>query len=198
MRHIIPIFPFMLATMTLQSCEKVDSYIDARIAKSEEGAKAARAGDAEKIADLEKRIKELANGRFRSDLRLNELENGSASVSTETRKYGILRNQHGNFTVLANDPRPFLDGYKVRLEIGNFTSVQFNGGKIHVWWSRPYDKKVPDQDMEFRDKVFDVTNVFRSGAYTAVDVALTPAKADSVKSLLVGLEFDNVSLLKAN
>lgn len=188
----------MLSLALLVGCD--DASTKKQVAELAEKVKAADENQQKavaRIASLEKRVSDLTTTQFRHTLELNRLKEGSAQVSSEDHKYGIVHTEHGIFTVFAGEPRPFLDGYKVRLEIGNLTNARFTGAKIHVWWSRPYDEKEPDKDLEAKDKVFDVSNVFPPGAYTNVDVALTPAKAEAIKTLSVGLEFNSMSLIKA-
>ena len=71
--------------------------------------------------------------------RISTLESGEATVSTEEEGYDVARTKFGPLTVSAQSATPYLDGYKVKLRIGNLTSANFNGnnwGQTPVNFSR--------------------------------------------------------------
>lgn len=145
--------------------------------------------------DISEKVHGLENDLQALKFRVDVLESGEASVTTEEEVYGIAKTKFGTFTVLARNVTPYLDGFKVKLRIGNLASANFNGAKISVAWGPSYDNKNPGEYYKNRkEKKFDVTDEFSSGSYTDVEVALTPAKPEEVKRLLVGIELNQLSL----
>ena len=91
---------------------------------------------------------------------------------------------------------PYLDGYKIKLRIGNLTNANFNGAKLNVGWGLPYSQNVNINtwSKSQKTKTFDLTNVIRSGSFTDMEVALTPAKPDEIKQFTVGIELNILAL----
>ncbi len=120
---------------------------------------------------------------FRLQTQLTNFTDGSASISTEDKGYDIAQTKFGSFAVVCRNASPYLDGYKIRLGIGNLTSASFRGAKINVWWGE-------------NSKEFDVTDSFVPGRYTTIEVVLTPAKPEDIKALTVSLEFNTIFLYR--
>ena len=117
--------------------------------------------------------------------RVNSLEaDSSAEISVENERYGLVRTRHGNFTISAKAVTPYLDGFKVVLQIGNLTSADFEGAEISVAWGSPFKNR----------KEFKLLNRFSAGSFSDAEVALTPAKAEDVKKLIVGISVNQLVL----
>jgi hypothetical protein len=149
----------------------------------------------QKVPDLSREVSKLQHDFELLDLRVRSLESKEAIVSTEEQGYGIAKTNFGAFTVSVKTVTPYLDGFKVKLTIGNVTSADFNGAKLNVSWGPPFDTTNPIESIKkMKEKEFSITNKFSSGAFSDVEVALTPAKPDEVKTLNVGIQVDQLSL----
>jgi hypothetical protein len=127
--------------------------------------------------------------------RVDNLESGDASISTEEHAFGVAKTEFGSFTISTRAVTPYLDGFKVKLSIGNLTSADFNGARITVTWGPPFDKKNPSESFRKQQKKeFSVTNRLSSGAWTDLEVVLTPAKPEDVKTLSVGIKLNQLAL----
>lgn len=124
--------------------------------------------------------------------RLEGLTSGSATVSTERDEYGIARTPFGPFTVISRAVTPYLDGFRITLAIGNLTAATFQGAKLKVSWGPPFDSTNFVKDR--KERGFDVTTIFSPGAYAIVVVALTPASANEIKEIDVGITLNQMSL----
>lgn len=130
-------------------------------------------------------------------LRVETLESqrSSATVKTDAQGYDIARTKHGPVTVSAVGVTPFLDGFKVQLRVGNLTGASFEGAKVKVEWGLPWDPKAAQEYFKSRkSKDFSVTQTFRAGSFTDVEVAVTPAAPSEVKELEVGLQFNSMRM----
>ena len=155
--------------------------------------------DKNTTATVEQHIKELRDQTLVTQALVNQLREGKASVDTSQEIYGVARNQFGSFPIVAKSVTPHLDGYKIRLEIGNLTLATFHGAVLKIEWGQPFTKGMtPDQIKAYlndrKNKEFSVTTVFAPGAYTGVDVVLTPATANDVREIDVAITLDRLAL----
>jgi TolA-binding protein len=155
--------PSLVKTSPQVSSELLEafSYVDSRLAQVEQ-----------QVRQVQSRIDRL------------EQDEQSVTISTESGSniYQLARTKYGTFTISAKDVTPYLDGFKLRLEIGNLTSANFQGAEISVAWGGNHKKQ------------FKVTNSFMPGSFTEVEVALTPATSEGVKHLIVGMSVDRLVL----
>jgi len=127
--------------------------------------------------------------------RVETLEAGEATVSSEQQGYDVAKTKFGPFTVSTRGATPYLDGYKINLRIGNLTNANFNGAKLKLGWGPPYDpKKHEEWEKAQKKREISITNKLASGSFTDVEVILTPAKPDEIKSFTVGFELDQLEL----
>jgi len=138
----------------------------------------------EKQETLEEKVKRLERELFILKMQVGNMSGGSVEVSTEDKGYYIAQTKYGSFAVVCENVTPYLDGYKAQLSVGNLTNARFNGAKIGLHWGKDYNNS---KDMS-------VTNSFLPGRYTTVEVILTPAKPEDIKTFSVTLEFVQVAL----
>jgi hypothetical protein len=141
----------------------------------------------QEITELESSVRYLKSTIAR--LTSNEQ---AALISTESEDYGLARTNFGMFTVKCKNVTPFLDGYKVKLEIGNLTSATFHGAKLTVNW---FPDVIDTSDVlgNWHGKDFDVLTLLQVGRWNEVEVTLTPATPLQIKNLSVLLKLDQVS-----
>jgi len=135
------------------------------------------------------------------DLRVSQLESEDATVSTEQDVYGVARTKFGPFVISSGGVTPYLDGFKVKLSIGNLTNATFHGTKLKVTWGPPIPSWDSSNSKERakawkarKSQTLDLTTMLYPGQYSRAEVTLTPAKPEEVKSLEVGLELNVLSL----
>ena len=138
----------------------------------------------EKQETLEEKVKRLERELFILKMQVGNMSGGSVEVSTEDMGYYIAQTKYGSFAVVCENVTPYLDGYKTQLSVGNLTNARFNGAKIGLHWGKDYNNS----------KVMSVTNSFLPGRYTTVEVILTPAKPEDIKTFSVTLEFVQLAL----
>jgi hypothetical protein len=148
-------------------------------------------------SELSNQIKELRSDLFVLQFRVSALESGEATVSTEEETYDIAKTKFGPFTVSSRGATPYLDGFKVKLRIGNLTNAKFHGAKLNIAWGPPYDNKksnYEDWSKNQKKKTIDLTTSFSPGAFNDIEIALTPAKAEEIKAFTVGIELNQLAL----
>jgi Carbohydrate esterase, sialic acid-specific acetylesterase len=142
----------------------------------------------EKQETLEEKVKGLQRELSILKMQLGNMSGGSVKVSTGDKGYYIAQTKYGSFAIVCGNVSPYLDGYKAQLSVGNLTNARFNGAKIGLLWGKDYNNS---KDMS-------VTNSFLPGMYTTVEVILTPAKPEDIKTFAVTLEFDQLALADFN
>lgn len=75
--------------------------------------------EAKATSEFTEQIKKLRSDLFMLQFRVSALESGEASVSTEEEGYGVAKTKFGPLTVSTRGATPYLDGFKVKLRIGN-------------------------------------------------------------------------------
>jgi hypothetical protein len=188
-------------TLTCASCEQESSvttqiasmrYVDSSQTASKSHLDSIYAVVAESLATLQ------AYGDGLRD-RIEKLEAREASVSTETQTHSMARTKFGPFLFVCRGVTPYQDGYKVKLSVGNLTSATFRGARLNVEWGLPrphpmHLEEYQDYVESMKSKGFGVTTVFLPGRYTNIEIALTPAKAEEIKTIRIGIQFDEISL----
>lgn len=203
--RILALFLFLpiLASM-LAGCDQIDGYIASvvqRQQKSDQNASVARLqslidSQSEDLVTLKAAVEDLKNKTSLHDAQLEAVDEADAIVS-EGGNYGIAKTRQGIFLVSIEKLEPYLDGYKATLHIGNISTLTMLGGDFVVKWGLPWNtpnKKLTDIWASRKSKKFTFAQNFPVGSYTAIEVALTPAKPEEVKTLNVAISWNRVSL----
>jgi hypothetical protein len=131
------------------------------------------------------------------DYRIDAAYEAAASVSEGG--YSLGRNSFGPFLVTIERIVPHLDGYKVTLNIGNPTMILFSGAEFEVGWGLQYGtpgKTYAEVGASKKKKKFSSANDFAAGSYSRMEIVLTPAKPEEVKTLEVSVKWDRLSMRK--
>jgi len=144
------------------------------------------------LKSISNNVDSISNDYAKLASRITALEPSNALLSTVSEGYTIASTKFGPFIITKKGASQYQDGFKVKLGIGNFTSATFKGAKLHVTWGvlSGQDKKWINE----QSKEFNITDELSSGAYTNVEIALTPAKADEIKTIQVGIELSQIYL----
>jgi outer membrane murein-binding lipoprotein Lpp len=130
----------------------------------------------EKVEQLQKDVAVLKS-------RIDDLTSGSADVDCSGQRYSIAQTKFGSFAVVCRQLSQYEDGYRVRLDIGNLTSVRFDGAKVQVNWG---SSLVNHREIE-------VTDSFPPGQSATLNFVMTPATLEDTKKVTVKLEFDQIA-----
>jgi hypothetical protein len=172
-KSIVAIFLFMTICCFVFGCDK-----------KAEPPKPAPPKEEAKPESMENKVTGMELDLAFLKIQVNNMSNGFANVSTEEKGYAIAQTKYGSFVVRCKNVTPYLDGYKVQIGIGNLTTAQFTGAKIHLVWGKDFINR---KDMS-------VTNKFPPGRYTTIEVVLTPAKPEDIKTFTMNLDFDVLGL----
>ncbi|MEX1245035.1 MAG: hypothetical protein WEB59_06275 [Thermoanaerobaculia bacterium] len=164
---------------------------------------------------LEARVKELesdqrasARGARLLGLKVERLDGLNTTVVTLDASqpgsgYQQIVTNSGRFLVSLANAEPYLDGFRITLEIGNITSATYHGFELDAEWPPAIPEK-PDADnmetwskkTEAQKRKFSFTDDLTPGAWTRVRLSLTPAAAEDVKAIEISMETSQIGLRK--
>jgi hypothetical protein len=116
-----------------------------------------------------------------------------------TRAYSIVKTNLGQLLVSVVDFSPYLNGYKLKLAVGNPSFATYNGAKLTVRWATTPKSGVAGFDaaawaQTLQSKDLSVTNALLPGAWNQVEIVVAPASADQTGYLALSMVLDQVSL----
>lgn len=158
--------------------------------------------DAQPGSDYSKRIAELENRLLGIEEVVgmhSKLIPAGALMDATSKEYQVIYTVHGPYTISVDEARQYLDGYKLRLKIGNLTSAIATNVKLIVSWGpSPGDSDFPNTPGEvhkaFKTNEYNLSEVLMPGAFNAVDVVISPAKANELKMMTMKIVAGGVRL----
>jgi hypothetical protein len=106
----------------------------------------------------------------------------------------------GLFLVSCQDVVPYLDGYKLKLHIGNPLLMTANGLTVRARWGRPFPERGGGEltydhwHSQLRTKDFELVETIQPGRWNAVELILSQTEAREIGYVEVSLETKLVSL----
>ena len=121
----------------------------------------------------------------------------TAYLDPAARAYEPVDATLGTFAVSLADVRPFADGVKIKLNLGNLSAVTFNGAKVTV----SYGSRVPTDGTKFlawnralQSKVEHITDRLLPGHWNPVQITLPGIQEKDFGYLTVKIETDQILL----
>ena len=151
------------------------------------------------ISDLKAMQKDVTD----IDSRLAWLEISKESYKTAVlepsqKGYQRLDSNCGIFLVSVQEVKPYLDGCKITLHIGNPASVTYSGFTLRIRWGKRFEKgeTFASWQKQLHEKEQKFTEELKPGWWNKVVVTLSPAKPDQFGYLDLSMETDMVKLLQ--
>lgn len=202
-----------LLTLLLAGCSE-DQDARSRIASLESRV----SGLETRLATSEDQATKL-NFRFLSMQRamFSKLESESPAVVDPSSKcYSIARNEYGAFPVIIEDAQPYLDGFKIRLRVGNLTSAAMTDVKLEfvygerdpVFPTLDAKSSAADNDKTFqqyfatveqnqknrRTLAVDAGKDFAPASWNIVEAIISPSKAEDLGRIEVKVKIAGMKL----
>ncbi len=155
------------------------------------------------LAELQERLKRTEASAFRLQWGLSDLQNRNLSVSLDPaapKKYQRLDSSSGFFLASLQNVEPYLDGFRITLNIGNLTSARYDGFKLSATWGPRYDwdKFTPETykkwESQKQSKDFSYTDSLMPGTWNKADLILPTTTPSQVGFIQVSIDTDIVSL----
>lgn len=158
----------------------------------------------EKVSTLQKEI-----GQTKKDLdtirgRLSSLEiaqlvaegNTTVNLDVGARTYHRIETNNGSFLLSVIDAKPYANGHKLILHVGNLQSAIYSGFSLKVKWGRPC---CPDNDYakwqrSLHEKEPSFTSELRPGHWNRIELILSPATLEELGYVNVGMTTNEVKM----
>jgi hypothetical protein len=166
------------------------------------------AGNSVAQSDVKVLRTEVSNLRkqvFQLSSKLSRYE--SLSLDPTEKGYGRIDTTSGFFLISVRDTKPYLDGYRISLAIGNPSSARYDGFKLKLSWQAPfperqdgesddqYSKRTEQWSQNEHAKEFTSIETLHPASWNTVSVVISPASAEEVKMLQIdSMETDRVML----
>lgn len=169
----------------------------------------ARVGMLESKSALNSNLMTLAE--FVSTLR-NRVDNLEAAaqvtrpewfaVDMTEHAFSLVQTRFLPLLILPVNATPYLDGYRITLDIGNPYKASMNGLTINANWELPQTNNTISFDDATKAPVkrreFDRADVLASGQWTRVTLDIAPASAEEIRCLRMQLDINSVGLAAAS
>ncbi len=162
------------------------------------------------ISELQNEIRSLKDEVLNLQSKIFALELGQNTYDAialdpaSPKGYKRIDTSSGIFLISLEEVKPYLDGYKVILDLGNTSSVIYSGFTLKAKWGRRYDYSVtqPDQ-LEYdkwikslQKKEVSFTNELKPASWNKVELILSPVKPEEFDYLEISMETDIVKLFE--
>jgi hypothetical protein len=120
----------------------------------------------------------------------------SANINPDDKSYQRIDADVATLFVSTESVDPYLDGYKVKLKIGNPTTADFNGFTLTSFWGPTYTPNLTVEAYESAQKSRTNTcpNTLLSGYWTPVEIVLAPANADEIRNAKFSIKLNAIKL----
>jgi len=142
----------------------------------------------DRLAALEKRVADLEStvAYYKYLIDQKQVKYDSVQLDPSSHSFQRLDSDTSTFLVSIDDASPYLNGYRIKLSVGNPSNAKFTGIKVKVQWARAYDynKFSSDSYKQWHDSIHEkevtLTDDLKPGVWNKVDLDLLPA-ATSVR-----------------
>jgi hypothetical protein len=129
--------------------------------------------------------------------KLKYSQNEFAVLSPDEKGFSKVDTPIGPLLFSLGDMKPYADGYRVNIEIGNPNNATFKDLKLKIKWGARYDYKkqlFSEWEKSLRVKETTISKAIKPGTWNKVSVILSPASASEVGTLRFSAESNKISL----
>jgi hypothetical protein len=138
----------------------------------------------DRIAALEKRVEKLETSVTIYKFLIDQKQDKSDTIYLDPRSHDFIRldSDTGTFLVLLQDATPYLNGYRIKLDIGNPWDAKFPNAKIKVRWGHKIQatENYSDWQASLHDKEIDLPDSLEAGMWNHVTLDLIPCAANEL------------------
>lgn len=153
-----------------------------------------------RVSKLEADVKSLQSKLDLDEfvLSMKQTRNDSINLDPASRTFQRVDTDNGFFLVLLDSVTPYLNGYKLMVEIGNPSDASYPNASVKLLWNKAPDlSKTTFADWKKAQQEQDVqmTTPLSPGSWTTVEIDLLPATADQLGYLEFSISTPTVRLL---
>lgn len=150
--------------------------------------------------DLDEKLSELQSKfyEFKIDIEDRVLPNSIALNFKEDVGVQEVVTSSGRFFISSGSVNPYLDGYKVVINIGNPYSCTFHNPNINVAWVIPYKKgmNIGDWLKSRKEKEHSFITEVKEGTWTKIELPLTPCTVEELENVRISINFRTIAFKK--
>lgn len=134
------------------------------------------------------------------------LEHGfkTALLDPSSKGYQRIDTASGFFLISLKDIRPYLNGYKLILHIGNPSSATYSGFTLKTKWGRKFDSTQTQSDpsafdnweKSLQQKEAPFTEEIKPASWNKIEFIISPAKSEELGYLELSMETNIVKLFE--
>jgi len=159
------------------------------------------------VAGFDGRIKKVEDDQLRQLAKLltiqGDVRHDSIDFDSAGKGYSRIDSPTGTLFVSVEEVKPYADGSRIMLNIGNPSTATYRGFKMHVRWGPRFDgdkQTAAGAYMQWRNGLREGDFAFRetlpAGRWARATLTLSPGKPESLGYMEIsGLETDELSLL---
>jgi hypothetical protein len=145
------------------------------------------------INDLTKRIRNLEATQY-----------DKIYLDLSSKGYQRLDTSSEFFLISLDNIKPYANGYKFFIRIGNISIAKYKGFKFKLKYGRQFDSKEMVEDISafdkweksLREKEISFTNELDPGVWNRVELIISPAKSDELGYVVLSMETNILSLFE--
>lgn len=149
-----------------------------------------------RVDSLEARQKSM--GQLVGQIYFEQLSTRNESVTLGPTSEGFQRldTENGFFLISVEDIQPYVNGYKLTINVGNPLQITYNGITCKLKWgrNRGNQENYEAWDALLRSRDVPVLKDILPGTWNKVDVQLVPASAEELEYINLRIETNQVGL----
>jgi hypothetical protein len=154
-----------------------------------------------RVEEVQKSLERIEQTISEIDTRVATLEfskdpYGYAVFDPSHKGYGRVDTDCGFFLISLKEIKPYLDGCKVILEIGNPSTVTYSGFILKAKWGKRFEKgeKFIDWVNSLKEKEEKFTQELSPGRWNKIELIVSPAKPEHLGYLQMSMRTDRIKL----
>jgi hypothetical protein len=146
---------------------------------------------------LTMRLAAVEKSNFSNALDIIVFQHATISIApTDLGKYARLDSAYGVFLISLENVTPYLEGYRLSLDIGNMTSASFIGFSLDASWNASFDAKTDYNKWQAAEKkqTFSFPTSLLPAAWNRIELILPNTDAAHFGYLQLAITTNTVSL----
>ena len=111
--------------------------------------------------------------------------------------YARIDTTSGTFLVVVTDFKPYANGYRLGLKVGNPSAARYSDAKLKLKWGKPWDAKIQPSSEEWEKSLHQAETAIRElrpATWNRASVVLSPAVAEDTGYVQISMVTDQVIL----
>lgn len=108
-------------------------------------------------------------------------------IDAEHKGCGQIQTSFATLLITTDSAEPYLDGYKLKLRVGNPTSMLLSGLTVRGFWPDASKKGLTQRD-------YSLTSDLAPGVWSPIEIVMAPATADDMRRAAITIGVERVEM----